>query len=160
MRTLYPLSGMMITIITVPPTCHHQQEAEDEAVEEVILIRLIIMDMKTITITMDIITTTTGAATMTRTMAMRTSKHLGEEEEQEESVVVPIRPGAVVLSPQGVEWASPNEEASEQSEVNDFFLCDHPPHLHIFTLCFLFSNLKIHLSSVCCKQVFWHWVRN
>lgn len=108
---------MMITIITVPPTCHHQQEAEDEAVGEDILIRLIIMDMKTITITMDIITTTTGAATMTRTMAMRTSKHPGEEEEQEEeSVVVPIRPGAVVLSLQGVEWASPNEEASEQSE--------------------------------------------
>lgn len=141
MRTLYPPSGMMITIITVPPTCHHQQEVEDEAVGEVILIRLIIMAMKTITITMDIITTTTGAATMTRTMAMRTSRHLGEEEEQEEdSVAVPIRPGAVVLSHQGVEWASPNEEASEQSEVNDVFLCDHPPHLHIFTLCFLFSN--------------------
>lgn len=141
MRTLYPLSGMMITIITVPPTCHHQQEAEDEAVGEDILIRLIIMDMKTITITMDIITTTTGAATMTRTMAMRTSKHPGEEEEQEEeSVVVPIRPGAVVLSLQGVEWASPNEEASEQSEVNDVFLCDHPPH-STFLLCAFYFQI-------------------
>lgn len=122
MGTLYPSSGMTNTIITGPLTCRHQQEAEDEAVGGVILILPIIMAMKTITITMDIITTTTGAATMTRTMATRTSRCLGEEEEHgEESVATPIRPGAVVLSHRGDGLASPNEEASEQSEVNNSF---------------------------------------
>lgn len=109
----------MNTITTGLPICHHPQEAEDVAVGEVIPTLLTITAMKTITITMDTITTTTGEATMTHTMAMMTSKGLEEDEEWgEESVVVPVRPGAAVASHRGAEWASPSEEALEQAEVD------------------------------------------
>ena len=111
-------SGMMNTITMGLPTCHHPQEAEEEVGVEVILTLTIITAMKTITITMDMITTTTGAVMMTRTMDMRTSRGLREDEEQgEESVEVPVRPGAVVLSHRGAEWVLPSEGALEQSEV-------------------------------------------
>lgn len=83
MWTLHVIPGMMNTITMGLPTCHHPQEAEDEAVGEVILTLLIITAMKTIMITMDMIITTTGAAMMTRTMATRTSRGLGEDEGQE-----------------------------------------------------------------------------
>lgn len=114
---------MMNTIITGRPTCHHPREAEAEAGGEVILTPLTIMPTKTITITMDTTTTTTGVATMTRTTGMMTSRGLGEYEERgEESVVVPVRPGAAVASHRGAEWDSPSEEALEQAEVNYIFL--------------------------------------
>lgn len=114
---------MMNTIITGLPTCHHPREAGAEAGGEVTPTPLTIMAMKTIMITTDTTTTTTGAAMMTRTTAMMTSRGLGEDEEAgEESVVVLVRPGAVVLSHQGADWASPSEEALERAEVNYFFL--------------------------------------
>lgn len=113
---------MMNTITTGLPTCHHLHEAEAEEGEEVILTLLIIMAMKTIMITMDTITTTTGADTMTRTTATKTSRGPGEDEERgEESVVVPVRLEAVVLSHRGAGWVSPSEEALEQAEVNEHF---------------------------------------
>lgn len=116
---------MMNTIITGLPTCHHPREAEAVAGGEVILTLPTITAMKTITITMDTTTTTTGAATMTRTTATTTSRGLGEDGERgEESVAVPVRPGAAVPSHRGAEWASPNEEALEQAEVNYIFLYD------------------------------------
>lgn len=116
---VYHLSGMTITITTGLPTCLHPHESEDGVVEEAIPTLLTITAMKTITITMDTITTTTGAATMTHTMAMRTSRGLGEYEEPgEESVVAPARPEAAVLSHPGAERASPSEEALERAEVN------------------------------------------
>lgn len=88
-ESTYFSSGMMNTIIMALPTCHHPQEEEEEEVGvEVILILLIIMAMKTITITMDMITTTTGVVMMTPTTAMKTSKGLEEDEQQEESVEV------------------------------------------------------------------------
>lgn len=109
----------MNTIITGLPICHHPQEAEAAVDEEVILTLPTIMAMKTITITMDTTTTTTGAAMMIRTTAMTTSKALEEDEEGgEESVAVPVRPGAAVPSHRGADWASPSEEALEQAEVN------------------------------------------
>lgn len=115
---------MMNTIITGLPTWHHQREAEAEAGMEVILTLLTITAMKTITITTDTTTTITGVATMIRTTAMMTSRGLGEDEEEgEESVVVPVRPGAAVPSHQGADWASPSEEALEQAaEVNKNFV--------------------------------------
>lgn len=107
----------MNTIITGLPTCHHRREVEAEVDGAVILTLLTIMAMKTITITTDTTTTTTGAATMTRTMAMMISKGLGEDEEGgEESVVVPVRPGAAALLHRGADWAFPSEEALEQAE--------------------------------------------
>lgn len=116
------LSGMTNTITTGLPTCRHRQEAVAEAGEEVILTLPIITPMKTITITMDTITTTTGVATMTRTTAMRTSRGPGEDEERgEESVAVPVRPEAVVQSHRGAGWASRSEEALEQAEVKEIF---------------------------------------
>lgn len=75
---------MMNTITMGLPTCHHPQEAGGEAGGEVILILLIITAMKTIMITMDTIITTTGVAMMIRTMATRTSRVLGEDEEEGE----------------------------------------------------------------------------
>lgn len=118
MWILHILSGMMNTITMGLPTCHHPQEVEGEVEGEVILTLLIITAMKIIMITMDTIITTTGAAMMTHTMAMRTSKGLGEDEEQGEwSVAVPVRLGAVELSHQGAGWASHSEEALEQAEV-------------------------------------------
>lgn len=108
---------MMNTIIMGLPTCHHPQEAEAEVGGEVIRTPLTITAMKTITITTDTTTTTTGAAMRTRTMAMTTSRGPGEYEERgEESVEVPVRPGAVVESHRGAEWASPSEGALEQAE--------------------------------------------
>ena len=111
---------MMNTIIMGLLTCHHPQEAGAEVAVEVILTLLTITAMKTITITTDMTTTTTGVAMMTRTTAMMTSKGLGEDEEEgEESVVVPVRPGAVVLPHQGADWVFPSEGALEQAaEVN------------------------------------------
>lgn len=111
---------MTTSIIMGLPICHHPREAEAEVGAEVIPTLLIIMVMKTITITTAMTTTITGVATMTRTTATMTSRGLGEDEEEgEESVVVPVRPGAVVPSHQGVDWASPSEEALEQAaEVN------------------------------------------
>lgn len=108
----------MNTIITGHLTCRHPQEAEEEVGGAAILTLLITTAMKIITITMDMITTTTGAATKTPTTAMTTTKGLCEEEEPEEAFVeVPVRPEAVVLSHQGADWASPNAEALDQSEV-------------------------------------------
>lgn len=110
---------MMNTIITGLHTCRHPREAEAGAAGEVILTLLTITAMKTITITMDTITTTTEAATMTRTMATMTSSSLGEDEEGgEESVAVPVRPGAAAPSHRGAEWVSPSEEALGQAEVS------------------------------------------
>lgn len=111
---------MMNTIIMGLPTFHHQREAGAAAGVVVILTPLTITVMKTITITTDMSTTITGAATKTRTMAMMTSRRLGEDEEEEvESAVVPARTGAVAPSHQGVDWAFPRGEALEQAaEVN------------------------------------------
>ncbi|CAG5866498.1 unnamed protein product [Menidia menidia] len=110
-------SGMTNIITMGLPTCHHQQEAEEEVGVEAILTLTIITAMKTITITMDMITTTTGVVMMTRTMDMRTSRGLHEDEEQgEESAEVPVRPGAVVLLHQGAGGVLPSEGALEQSE--------------------------------------------
>lgn len=108
---------MMNTIITGLHTCHRRREVEGEAGGAVIVTLLTIMAMKTITITMDTTTTTTGVATMTHTTATMTSRGLGGDEEGgEESVAVPVRPGAAVPSHQGADWASPSEEALEQAE--------------------------------------------
>lgn len=110
------LSGMMNTIITGLPTFHHQREAGAVAGVAVILTPLTITAMKTITITTDMSTTITGAATKTRTMAMMTSRRLGEDEvEEAESAVVPARTGAVAPSHQGADWAFPRGEALEQA---------------------------------------------
>lgn len=76
--TYFP-SGMMSTIIMALPTCHLPQEEEEEVGEEVILTLMTITAMKTIMITMGMITTTTGVVMMTPTMAMTTSKGLGED---------------------------------------------------------------------------------
>lgn len=110
---------MMNTIITGLPTCHHPREAGAEPGGEVILTLQTITAMKTITITTDTTTTITGAATMTRTTATMTSRGVGEDEEGgEESVAVPVRPGAAAPSHRGAEWVSPSEEALEQAEVS------------------------------------------
>lgn len=115
----------MNTITTGLPTCHHPREAEDVAGGEVIPTLLIITAMKTIMITTDTITTTTGEAMMTRIMATTTSRGLGEGEEWgEEFAAAPVRPGAAVASHRGAEWASPSEEALEQAEVDSVFHCD------------------------------------
>ena len=110
---------MRNTLITGPPTCHHPRGAEAEAAGEVILTPLTTTATKTITITMDTTTTTTGAATMTRTTATTSTRGPGEYEERGgESAAAPVRPGAAVASHRGAEWASPSEEALEQTEVN------------------------------------------
>lgn len=97
MYDFFPIPGMMNTIITHLPTCHHPREAEAEAGVGVILTLLIITAMKTTTITTDMITTTTGVATMTHTTAMMISRGLEEDEEWgEASVAALVRPEAVV----------------------------------------------------------------
>lgn len=134
---------MMNTIITVLLTCPHPREAEAEAGGEVILTPLTITAMKTITITMDTTTTTTGEVTMTRTTGMMTSRGLGEYEAQgEECAVVPVRPGAAVVSHRGAGWASPSEEALEQAEVHLIIQSD----TLIFTLTF---NVEHFILSLC-----------
>lgn len=113
----------MSTIIMGLPTCHHPQEAEAEEAAEATPTPLTITAMKTITITTDTTTTTTGAATMTRTLATTTSRGPGEDEEGGAAcAAAPVRPEAAALSHQGPDWASPNEAAQEQAEVN--LVCD------------------------------------
>lgn len=142
---LHILSGMMITITTGLPTCRYPQEAEEEAGGEVILTPLIIMVMKTITITMDTIITTTGVAMMTLTMATRTSRGLGEHGGQGEwSVAVPVRPGAVGRSHRGAGWASHSEEALEQAEVALPFLLSHAVSLKVKDKTFLVLWTSVH----------------
>lgn len=99
-------------------TCRHQ-EAEQEEGGAATLTPMITTAMKITTITTDTTTTTTGEATTTPTMATTTSKGLceGPEGPEEASAEEPARPEAVGPSHPGADWASPNAEALEQSEV-------------------------------------------
>lgn len=109
---------MMNTIITAPLTCHHPREAEAGEHAGVTPTLPIITAMKTITVTTDTTTTITAAAMTTHTTSTMTSRDLGEDEEEGDSAVVPVKTRAEVWRHLGADWVSLSEEALEPAEAS------------------------------------------
>lgn len=107
---------MTNTIITAPLTCHHPREAEAGERAGVTPTLPIITAMKIITVTTDTTTTITAAAMTIPTTSTTTSRELGEDEEEgEDSAVLPVKTRAEAPHHLEADWVSLSEEALEQA---------------------------------------------
>lgn len=107
---------MTSTIITALPTCRHPREAEAGERAGVMPTLPIITAMKIITVTTDTTTTITAAAMTIPTTSTTTSRELVEDEEEgEDSAVLPVKTRAEGPHPLEADWVSLSEEALEQA---------------------------------------------